>query len=330
MAALRSTNYYRRLYRGGQIRRVVAAEHTGLLTQRQREEIESGFKSGTSPDSPNVLAATPTLEMGIDIGDLSAVMLTAVPPTPANYIQRVGRAGRRTGNAFVTTFAEADPRSQYFMHEPEQMIAGDVTAPACFLDAIEILRRQYVAFLVDQAARRGNGVLPDIGEMPFRIGKLATNGLEPDGWMTQLIAAGRDTEIVGEFVSLFGNHLDKKVILRLGKWAENDLEAHIHSRLNRWMEQLNELKKQRDRLRDREKELKALANPSEEDKASLGRVVSELRYVAGRITGAQARDTLGALEALGIMPNYTLFDDTVTLEVNLWQANADYDPESEG
>ena len=329
-AALRSTNYYRRLYRGGQIRRVVAAEHTGLLTQRQREQIESGFKGGTSPDSPNVLAATPTLEMGIDIGDLSAVMLTAVPPTPANYIQRVGRAGRRTGNAFVTTFAEADPRSQYFMHEPEQMIAGDVTAPACFLDAIEILRRQYVAFLVDQAARRGQGVLPDIGEMPFRIGKLASMGLEPDGWMTQLIAAGSDTEVVGEFVSLFGNHLDKKVILRLGKWAENDLEAHIHSRLNRWIEQLNDLKRQRDRLRDREKELKALANPSEEEKASLGRVTSELRYVAGRITGAQARDTLGALEALGIMPNYTLFDDTVTLEVNLWQSNADYDPASEG
>ena len=329
-AALRSTNYYRRLYRGGQIRRVVAAEHTGLLTQRQREEIESGFKGGTSPDSPNVLAATPTLEMGIDIGDLSAVMLTAVPPTPANYIQRVGRAGRRTGNAFVTTFAEADPRSQYFMHEPEQMIAGDVTAPACFLDAIEILRRQYVAFLVDQAARRGNGVLPDIGEMPFKIGRLATIGLEPDGWMTRLIAEGSDSEIVGEFVSLFGNHLDKKVILRLGKWAENDLESHIHSRLNRWTEQLNDLKKQRDRLRDREKELKALVNPSEEDKASLGRVTSELRYVAGRITGAQARDTLGALEALGIMPNYTLFDDTVTLEVNLWQTNADYDPASEG
>ena len=329
-AAARSTNYYRHLYRGGQIRRVVAAEHTGLLTQLQRERIEEGFKGGTSPDAPNVLAATPTLEMGIDIGDLSSVMLTAVPPTPANYIQRVGRAGRRTGNAFVTTFAEGDLRSQYFMNEPEQMIAGEITAPACFLDAIEILRRQYVAFLVDQAARRGTSILPDIGEMPFRIGKLAASAAEPDGWLTQLIEQGNSTETVGEFVALFGKHLDTKVILKLGNWAEHELGAFIRSRIERWNNQLNDLKKQRDRLREREKELRELANPSEDDKANLGRLTAELRYVASRITSTQNQDSLGALEALGIMPNYTLFDDTVTLEVNLWQPNTNSDPANEG
>ena len=147
------TNYYRKLYRTGKIRRVVAAEHTGMLTRQRRERIEAGFKNGNRPDAPNVLAATPTLELGIDIGDLSAVMLTAVPPTQTNYLQRVGRAGRTTGNAFVTTFAEGDPRSLYFLHDPELMISGDVTAPSCYLDAIEILRRQYIAFLVDEAAR---------------------------------------------------------------------------------------------------------------------------------------------------------------------------------
>jgi len=45
--------------------------------------------------------------MGIDIGDLSAVMLTAVPPSQTNYLQRVGRAGPGDGNAFITTFAKA-------------------------------------------------------------------------------------------------------------------------------------------------------------------------------------------------------------------------------
>ena len=329
-APVRATNYYRRLYSSGQIRRVVAAEHTSMLTQRQRERVEDGFKRGDQPDAPNVLAATPTLEMGIDIGDLSAVMLTAVPPTPANYVQRVGRAGRKTGNAFVTTFAEADPRSQYFMQEPEQMIAGDITAPACFLDAIEILRRQYQAFLVDQAARRGAGLLPDIGEMPFKIGKLATTGIEPDGWLTRLIELGGDSDVVAEFISLFGPHLDTKVALRLARWAEHDLNTHVLARIARWNEQIADLKRQRNRLKERENELKALANPSEEDRASLGRVVAELRYVAGRITGAQGHDTLGAMEALGLMPNYTLFDDTVTLEVNLWQQNANYDPSNEG
>ena len=43
--------------------------------------------------------------------------------------------------------------------------------------------------------------------------------------------------------------------------------------------------------------------------------------MAGRINRVKTRDTLGALEALGLLPNYTLFDDTVTLEVSLWQPN---------
>jgi ATP-dependent helicase YprA (DUF1998 family) len=108
-SAAPATNYYRGLYREGRIRRVVATEHTGLLTRARREAVETGFKDSREPDSPNVLTSTPTLEMGIDIGDLSAVMLTAVPPTQSNYVQRVGRAGRQTGNAFVTTFAEGRP-----------------------------------------------------------------------------------------------------------------------------------------------------------------------------------------------------------------------------
>ncbi len=47
------TNYYRQLYRSGQIRRVVAAEHTGMLTREQRELVERGFKNGGRPDAPN-------------------------------------------------------------------------------------------------------------------------------------------------------------------------------------------------------------------------------------------------------------------------------------
>ena len=195
------TNFYRSLYRSGKIRRVVAAEHTGLLSSRQREEIEAGFKSGGSPDAPNVLAATPTLEMGIDIGDLSAVMLTAVPRSQSNYVQRVGRAGRKTGNSFVTTFAEADPRSLYFLHDPELMISGDITPPSCYLDAIEILRRQYLAFLLDQAAQGAAGLIPGAGAMPRTIGQLSSSGLQAGGWMSVILEAGKSPEMVSRFVS---------------------------------------------------------------------------------------------------------------------------------
>lgn len=324
-----ATNYYRALYRQGRIRRVVAAEHTGLLTRAQRETVERGFKGGGSPDAPNVLAATPTLEMGIDIGDLSAVMLTAVPPTQSNYIQRVGRAGRQTGNAFITTFAEGDPRSLYFLQEPELMIAGEISPPNCYLDAIEILRRQYLAFLIDRAAEGPDGSLPDAGEIPRTIGELAAKGLDAGGWLRVILDAGAKPEMVAAFIRLFGTNLDTTVAARLAQWADTDMAAHVERVIERWREQLKTLTNQRDRLREREAELKVRSPLSTEDEESLGRIVAELRYLARRLTNAREQNTLNELERLGLTPNYTLFDDSVTLEVSLWSPNAQYDPGDE-
>ena len=322
-------NFYRALYRSGTIRRVVAAEHTGLLTRQRRERIELGFKNGGRPDAPNVLTATPTLEMGIDIGDLSAVMLTAVPPSQTHYLQRVGCAGRATGNAFITTFAEGDPRSLYFLHDPELMIAGDITAPSCYLDAIEILRRQYLAFLLDKAAQGPDGLIPNAGLMPRTIGQVAATALQVGGWLSVILDAGKNAEMVARFVALFGQHLDDKVAVRLVSWAAADMRPHVEQVMDRWRSHVQTLTNQRDRLRERERPLASLENPTADDLATQGRVVAELRYVAGRINRVKTKDTLGALEALGLLPNYTLFDDTVTLEVNLWQPNDAYDPGDE-
>jgi hypothetical protein len=316
------TNYYRRLYRDGRIRRVVAAEHTGLLTRQQRERVETGFKDGGRPDAPNLLAATPTLEMGIDIGDLSAVMLTAVPPKQTNYVQRVGRAGRRTGNAFITTFAEGDPRSLYFLHDPELMIAGEIPAPNCYLDAIEILHRQYLAFLIDRAAEGSDGLIPTAPAMPNTIGQAApVAGLQPGGWLHELLEAGRQPDMVGRFVRLFGPHLEPAVAARHAVWAATEMRNHAERVLERWHAQLKLLTNQRTRLREREQEAKAT-----DDDETVGRVTAELRYVAWKINEARREPTLNALEGLGLTPNYTLFDDTVTLQVSLWHPNDDYDP----
>ena len=86
------------------MRRVDAREHTSLLDAAERRTIEAGFKrSQQRPGDPNVLVATPTLELGIDIGDLSTVMLSSLPDSVAKYQQRVGRAGRLTGCLLYTS-----------------------------------------------------------------------------------------------------------------------------------------------------------------------------------------------------------------------------------
>src|SRR6185436_14821313 len=104
---------------------------------------------------PNVLSATPTLEMGIDIGDLSSVLLCSVPPAQANYLQRIGRAGRRDGNALALTIAGGHRHDLYFYAAPLEMLAGAVSTPGVFLKAMAVLERQVLAFCFDRWVSTG-------------------------------------------------------------------------------------------------------------------------------------------------------------------------------
>jgi DEAD/DEAH box helicase domain-containing protein len=150
--ASQDEDYYRDLYSYGDLQRIVAEEHTGLLEREQREWVENSFigREKDEPWKPNLLSATPTLEMGIDIGDLSSVILCSVPPNGANYLQRIGRAGRTDGNAFNATVANARDHDLYFYSDPDALMQGTIDAPGVFLDASAILQRQFLAFCIDQ------------------------------------------------------------------------------------------------------------------------------------------------------------------------------------
>ncbi len=145
-------DYYGKLYSTGDVERLFAEEHTGLLDRKKRDDIEQRFKRAAKdrqPADPNLLSCTPTLEMGIDIGDLSSLILCSVPPAQANYLQRVGRAGRKDGNSLAVTLANGQPHDLYFYARPEEMLAGRVEPPGCFLDAPAVLERQFTAFCFD-------------------------------------------------------------------------------------------------------------------------------------------------------------------------------------
>lgn len=137
------------------LHRVVAREHTGLLESDERRRIETGFIAGKAPWTPNLISATPTLEMGIDIGALSTLLLCSVPPEEANYIQRIGRTGRRDGNSLNVTFANARPHDLQFWEEPEGMLEGRVRPPGVHLEAVAVLRRQMTAFTLDRFVAAG-------------------------------------------------------------------------------------------------------------------------------------------------------------------------------
>jgi len=104
-------------------------EHTAMVPHEDRERVERQFKNPAS-DAVNCLVCTPTLELGVDIGALDAVLMRNVPPLPANYWQRAGRAGRRHRMAVDITYCQASSHDHAYYHDPLKMLAGRVDPPA--------------------------------------------------------------------------------------------------------------------------------------------------------------------------------------------------------
>ncbi len=102
--------------------------------ERERQELDTETQRLREAGEANrflpVLFCSPTMELGVDIAALNAVHMRNVPPTPANYAQRGGRAGRSGQAALVIAYASAQsPHDQYFFQQPEAMVHGEVRAP---------------------------------------------------------------------------------------------------------------------------------------------------------------------------------------------------------
>jgi len=126
---------------------LTTAVHSSEVRPDKRAEIEAAFHE----NALNVVMATPTLEMGIDIGQLDNVLMIGVPPLPSNYAQRAGRAGRGRKNSFaliVTFCSEHDEHDSYYFHRPRQMINGVVSPPAFNPHNHDIISKHVNAFML--------------------------------------------------------------------------------------------------------------------------------------------------------------------------------------
>lgn len=130
---------------------LVAGEHTAQVPHEDRIRLEEDFKARPETAKTNVLACSPTLEMGIDVGGLDAVAMRNIPPRPDNYAQRGGRAGRRARVGLVLGYARSTPHDQYFFDRPAEMIAGEVAAPALPLGNRDVILRHLNAVVFSAA-----------------------------------------------------------------------------------------------------------------------------------------------------------------------------------
>ena len=131
-------NHYRQLYLGLKPIPMTVEEHTAQLTGQAAAELQDKFVRG----EVNTLSCSTTFELGVDVGELEAVLLRNVPPETANYIQRAGRAGRRADStAFSLTFCQRRSHDLAYFQAPERIISGQIQPPYFELRNEKIIRR---------------------------------------------------------------------------------------------------------------------------------------------------------------------------------------------
>lgn len=181
-----------------QLLTVIAAEHTAQLGASQPDkafshaerheirfqDIDVSWRDHERPGEPaiDVLSSTTTMEVGIDIGELSGVALRNMPPGRANYQQRAGRAGRRANAvATVVAYGSADSHDEHYFTEPEEMIRGAVIDPRLTLENPEIARRHLRAYLLqryhqDRIPGPSPGADPNLFSVLGKVGDFKTQG----------------------------------------------------------------------------------------------------------------------------------------------------------
>ncbi|MER6971188.1 DEAD/DEAH box helicase [Nocardioides sp. NPDC000445] len=131
--------FFRDMYReiGHDLIGLVAREHTAQVPAKDREEREDAFRNGEL----KLLYCSPTMELGVDIAKLNAVGMRNVPPTPANYAQRSGRAGRSGDPALVVTYCSSgNAHDTYYFKRGSEMVSGRVQPPRIDLTNEELVR----------------------------------------------------------------------------------------------------------------------------------------------------------------------------------------------
>ena len=149
-----------------------AREHTAQVEQEDRMEREARFRftdkdrdawresKGSELEWLPVLFCSPTMELGVDISSLNTVYMRNMPPTPANYAQRSGRAGRAGQPALVITYcASQSPHDQYYFREPVRMVHGQVNPPTLDLANRELIQsHMHAIWLAETGKKLGNSI----------------------------------------------------------------------------------------------------------------------------------------------------------------------------
>lgn len=305
-------DYYRMVYNRGRALRIFAKDHTGLIDRDKREKLERDFKLRPTYQSTNVLVATSTLEMGIDIGDLNIAFNASIPPETSNYMQRVGRAGRASGTSLIVNLAGRDEHDQYYFEDTMSMMQGDIRTPSCYLGAKDILRRHFMAYCFDMWASDA----PSSNSIPFIVRLLRIKSLP----------LGDSRFVFNQIANFVFDHKSKLFSAFKQKYAGEDALMALHqiemdliadqpvlqlqSIQNQLLSEIDYYDKKRKDVLAQLKKLPA-SGPETDD------LKKERRAISGAIDTINKRNTIEYLTNMGILPNYAFPETGVHINAQI-------------
>ncbi|KLI05599.1 DEAD/DEAH box helicase [Mycolicibacterium conceptionense] len=288
----RDRDHYRALYRSMHAVPLAAKEHTAQWVNTEAAAIQHQFVRGEI----NTLSCSTTFELGVDVGELQAVMLRNMPPSTANYLQRAGRAGRRSGAAaLVVTYAMRRSHDLTKFNAPEDMIAGQVRAPYVPLTNSRIDRRHAHSVALAAFFRWH---FKTSGRIDRKAGEflLHEDGNEPSVNLVKNFLTPVPPQVVEALTRILPADVAAELDLADGKWAVDLIELleTVRYELDKEVETMREL------------ELKASVD---------GKHPLAQRYKMVGNTLRQ-RDLLGFLANRNVLPKYGFPVDSVELRTD--------------
>lgn len=234
--------FFRGLYQRdfAKVKRFRGDDHTGQLSTELRIERESLFREGKI----SALFCSPTMELGIDIRNLSVVHMRNAPPNPSNYAQRSGRAGRSGQAALVFTYCSTySPHDRHYFNQQEALVAGEVLAPRLDLCNRELLESHLNALAVSEIGLPG---LSEAGEAKPTLMRLITEdndkmplapGIRAGLNITPLMFDGLKNGFKRAIKDIEADLLARATTWYTDQWIEQNLSKiadHLDKSLDRW------------------------------------------------------------------------------------------------
>jgi len=231
-------NYYTEIYNN--IKRIPMRikEHTAQLISKHASKIQTEFEKGNI----NILSCSTTFEMGVDVGSLEAVFLRNIPPETANYVQRAGRAGRRTAStAYILTYAKRRSHDLYYFQYPTKIIEGSIKAPYIERSNDKIAFRHLCSVVFSWVFRQNDTYFKDVQSM-FAYRK---EYMPIDEKLKELLDSRPETIRIS-LKNIFNKELQKTFGIDNWEWVDERFlkqDGNFLISKNKWLQDVEEIER---------------------------------------------------------------------------------------